>query len=133
MAETIIEEMLTAGVIPGPKAHHAVIFAYVKAGDADGALTAIRRTHNSGNADAHCTFHCTHAEQKQKITMPSSGCSFPRSHLLILHMVTDTLCLFVYVGILAVGHNVINCLWTYSMHISMVFIQKYYWCVPKYR
>lgn len=50
MAESIIEEMLTAGVMPGPKAHHAVVFAYVKAGDADSALTAIRRTHNSGDS-----------------------------------------------------------------------------------
>ena len=40
--------MMRVGLVPGPKAYHGLIFAYVKAGSAMGALYAIRRAHSSG-------------------------------------------------------------------------------------
>ncbi|CAD7698756.1 unnamed protein product [Ostreobium quekettii] len=47
-AENVVDEMMRAGLVPGPKAYHGLIFAYVKAGDAMGALYAIRGAHTSG-------------------------------------------------------------------------------------
>ena len=40
--------MIAAGLMPGPRAWHSVIFAYVKAKDAYGALDATRRAYHSG-------------------------------------------------------------------------------------
>lgn len=34
--------------MPGPRAYHGLVFAYVKAGDADGALDAVRAAHEAG-------------------------------------------------------------------------------------
>ena len=47
-AEEILEEMATAGLTPGPRAYHGLVFAYVKAGDAEGALDALRAAHEAG-------------------------------------------------------------------------------------
>ena len=47
-AEEVIREMVADGFQPGPRAYHALVFAYVKKRSAAGALTAIRRAHASG-------------------------------------------------------------------------------------
>lgn len=48
-AEMILEEMERAGFLPGPRAFHALIVAYAKEGNGDGALHAIRRVFQQGN------------------------------------------------------------------------------------
>eukprot|EP00210_Caulerpa_lentillifera_P005205 g4973.t1 len=47
-AEEVIRDMIALGIQPGPKAYHALIFAYAKSGNSSGALNAIRRAHASG-------------------------------------------------------------------------------------
>lgn len=42
-AEAVVEDMARAGNVPGPRAYHALVCAYVRAGYAEGALGAIRR------------------------------------------------------------------------------------------
>ena len=49
-AEEVLRTMLADGFQPGPRAYHALIFAYVKSGSASGALDVIRRAHSSGKA-----------------------------------------------------------------------------------
>ena len=39
-AAEVLAEMAAAGLQPGPRAYHALVIAYVKAGDAIGALAA---------------------------------------------------------------------------------------------
>eukprot|EP00884_Botryococcus_braunii_P008695 jgi/Botrbrau1/17827/Bobra.0127s0072.2 len=47
-AEVIVLEMESRGLTPGPRAYHALVYAYVKANDPEGGLDAIRRTHAAG-------------------------------------------------------------------------------------
>ena len=42
-AEAVVEDMVRAGNVPGPRAYHALVFSYVKGRAASGALEAIRR------------------------------------------------------------------------------------------
>jgi len=41
-AENVIKQMNENNQLPGPKAYHALIYSYVKAGYSRGALNAIR-------------------------------------------------------------------------------------------
>jgi len=41
-AEGIMRQMRETGLHPGPRAHHALIFSYVKGGNSMGALEAIQ-------------------------------------------------------------------------------------------
>lgn len=45
-AERIIKQMREARFLPGPRAHHALIFSYVKGKNPEGALDAIRNEKN---------------------------------------------------------------------------------------
>ena len=47
-AEATVAEMAQAGYVPGPRAYHAVVFSYVKARNAPGALGAIRQCWDAG-------------------------------------------------------------------------------------
>ena len=44
--------MVAADMPPGPRAYHALVFAHARAGDAAGALAAIRREYMAGDAHA---------------------------------------------------------------------------------
>ena len=46
--EWVLEEMQQAGLRPGPRAYHSLVFAYARDRDAEGALDAIRRVHGLG-------------------------------------------------------------------------------------
>ncbi len=61
-AEMIVLEMEELGLAPGPRAYHALVYAYVKAGDPDGALDAIRRTHAAGLIPSRCTCSGRHCD-----------------------------------------------------------------------
>ena len=47
-AESVLRDMASAGLLPGPRAVHACVVAAAAAGDADGALDAMRRAHAAG-------------------------------------------------------------------------------------
>lgn len=47
-AETVLRDMSAAGHQPGGRAYHGLICAYCKAGDSQGALTAVRRAVQEG-------------------------------------------------------------------------------------
>lgn len=47
-AESIVDEMARGGHVPGPRAYHALVCAHAQAGDAPGALGAIRRCWDAG-------------------------------------------------------------------------------------
>lgn len=50
-AEAVIRQMRDAGHQPGPRAHHALIFSYVKGRNSRGALDAIRTEVSKGMYD----------------------------------------------------------------------------------
>ena len=43
VAEAVLLEMAAGGLLPGPRAYHALAVAYAKAGDAHAALSAVQR------------------------------------------------------------------------------------------
>lgn len=47
-AEEVLEDMAAAGLVPGPRAHHALVFSYLRAGQPEGALSGIRRCWDAG-------------------------------------------------------------------------------------
>lgn len=47
-AESVLRDMHMAGLQPGGRAYHGLICAYCKAGDSQGALTAVRRAVQEG-------------------------------------------------------------------------------------
>lgn len=47
-AEAVLAEMTRAGLPPGPRAYHALVFAFVKHRQPSGALAAIRRSWDAG-------------------------------------------------------------------------------------
>lgn len=48
--EAVLQQMEDAGLPPGPCAYHSLIFSYVRAGQAEAALQAVRREWNAGMA-----------------------------------------------------------------------------------
>ncbi|KAK9786294.1 hypothetical protein WJX73_001678 [Symbiochloris irregularis] len=46
--EAVLQQMEDAGLPPGPCAYHSLIFSYVRAGQAEAALQAVRREWNAG-------------------------------------------------------------------------------------
>jgi pentatricopeptide repeat protein len=48
VAEDVMQEMAEAGLSPGPRAYHGLVFAYAKSRNAEGALDAIRREYSAG-------------------------------------------------------------------------------------
>ncbi len=49
--------MAAADMPPGPRAYHALVFAHARAGDAAGALAAIRREYAAGAECAVVDLH----------------------------------------------------------------------------
>lgn len=49
-ARTILDEMQSEGLAPGARAYHGLIYANVRAGDANGALLAIKEEYAAGCA-----------------------------------------------------------------------------------
>ena len=47
-AERTLQAMAAAGLPPGPRAWHALVFAYARAGDAEGSLKAIQNESQAG-------------------------------------------------------------------------------------
>ena len=47
-AEQVIRDMKAAGLQPGPRAYHGLVFAYVKVGEAEAALDAMRSAAEAG-------------------------------------------------------------------------------------
>lgn len=47
-AEQTLQAMAAAGLTPGPRAWHALVFAYARAGDAEGSLRAIQSESQAG-------------------------------------------------------------------------------------
>lgn len=47
-ARTILDEMQSEGLAPGARAYHGLIYAHVRAGDANGALLAIKEEYAAG-------------------------------------------------------------------------------------
>lgn len=49
-AEEVVTEMQGAGMAPGPRAMHTLLFSYVKKGDSQGALEVAQRAAADGEA-----------------------------------------------------------------------------------
>lgn len=47
-AEQVLRDMRAAGMQPGPRAYHGLVFAYVKLGEAEAALDAMRSAAEAG-------------------------------------------------------------------------------------
>ena len=47
-AEQVILDMAAAGLNPGPRAYHGLVFTYVKASDAEAALDVLRSAYEAG-------------------------------------------------------------------------------------
>lgn len=48
VAEKVILDMAVAGLMPGPRAYHGLVFTYVKAEDAEAALDVLRSAYEAG-------------------------------------------------------------------------------------
>ena len=68
--------MTAADMPPGPRAYHALIFAHARAGNAAGALAAIRREYTAGDI---ATSSCLTVHFPGQFNLPSGDCDMLRA------------------------------------------------------